>query len=263
MTGDGFRWIDTPAGPALVCRPLERAAPHLFTTRRWALGAAGTPSGAAWAEVGSALGVDADHLVRLHQVHGADVVVCRDGSRPGRQPLANADIVVSDNPDAAIAIQTADCVPILIADTRSGAVGAAHAGWRGLAARVPAAAVAAMTVHFGSRPEELLVAVGPSIGAARYEVGGDVVERFESAGFAADRIARWFPSRTRPGHWRFDGWQSARDQLEDAGVRGDMIHVASLCTSEHADLFCSYRRDGKGAGRTAAAIRASRDPSPR
>jgi len=199
--------------------------------------------------------VDSHHLRRLHQVHGAAVSVSRAGAAGSRvQP--DADIIISDDPALVLAIQTADCVPLLMADRRTPCVAAAHAGWRGLAARVPGAAIEALAREFGSRPEDLIAAVGPSISAPRYEVGASVRARFEEAGFSTAQLARWFSAAERPEHWYFDGWQAARDQLEDAGVPPSQIHIAALCTATHADVFCSYRRDGSPAGRMAAAIRA-------
>jgi polyphenol oxidase len=253
---DGFEWVDTPHGAALRCRALEPFADHLFTTRAWRLGSATADdeTAAGWGEVADALAVSRDALARVRQVHGASVLAVPQDAVPAG-PLVEADILVTDHPSHALAIQTADCVPLLIADPRSGAVAAAHAGWRGLAARVPQAAVEAMARQFGSEPRDLIAAIGPSIGAERYEVGADVRDRFESAGFGRDLAARWFPRSTRADHWLFDGWRAASDQLETAGLRLDAIHVARLCTAEHADLFCSHRRDGKRAGRMAAAVR--------
>ena len=254
---DGFDWIDTPDGLALQCRPLAPLAPHLFTTRSWRLGSP-TSSEAelsvGWTQVAHAIDVPASHLVRLRQVHGAAVSVRRSSASipVGMDP---ADILISDDRQAALAIQTADCVPILLADSRTGAIGAAHAGWRGLAARVPSTVVAAMAEHFGSRADDLVAAIGPAISADRYEVGRDVRERFEAAGFDRDRWTMWFPKQTREDHWLFDGWQSACDQLEAAGVPAARIHVARLCTVIYPELFCSYRRDGARAGRMAAVIR--------
>jgi copper oxidase (laccase) domain-containing protein len=100
----------------------------------------------------------------------------------------------------------------------------------------------------------LIAAIGPSISADRYEVGADVRNAFESAGSSA-HLDRWFLPGRRPQHWQFDGWQSARDQLEAAGLRPGNVHVAALCTASHPEILCSYRRDGKGAGRIAGAIR--------
>lgn len=265
-----FHWTQLAPGPALVCDALKSVA-HLFTTRPWTLGSSLNGSDpAGWQQVASAIGVDAGELVRMRQVHGASVVVVRRrkgeaspagaaGSGEGGG-LPEADILLAQDPAMAIAIQTADCVPILIADKRTGAVAAVHAGWRGLAARVPMVAVDALAREFRSRPEDLIAAVGPSISAARYEVDLPVLSRFEANGFSAEHIGRWFydghPDREHPDHWYFDGSQSAHDQLAVAGVPVSQIRLARLCTATHADLLCSYRRDGKASGRMAAVIRA-------
>ena len=251
----GFEWVQAAGGPALVCRALRPLAAHLFTTREWALGSRAEAIDEDWEPVADSLDVDPAHLVRLHQVHGAAVVVRRAGDAPPVLPRPDADIVVSDDPSLALAIQTADCVPLLMADRATGAVAAAHAGWRGLAAGVPGTTVAALAREFRSAPADLVVAVGPSISAERYEVGEDVRARFESAGFSAAQLERWFHPAQRADRWLFDGWRSVQDQLESAGVPAGQIHAAALCTATHPDLFCSYRRDGRGAGRIAAAIR--------
>jgi polyphenol oxidase len=120
---------------------------------------------------------------------------------------------------------------------------------------VPGVTVAAMVRELGSAPADLIAAIGPSIGVERYEVGGEVRARFEGAPFSSGQVTRWFVPGERPDHWMFDGWTSAADQLEAAGVPPERIHVAALCTAEWPDLFCSYRRDGTGAGRIAGAIR--------
>ncbi|HKB10935.1 MAG TPA: peptidoglycan editing factor PgeF [Vicinamibacterales bacterium] len=254
--GDAFEWRASAAGPMLVCRPLESYAPHLFTTREWQLGtAAADDRDDGWREVAEAMHVDVRHLARLHQVHDAAVVVLHRGGDAGApRSLPDADVLVSDDPSRALAIQTADCVPVLIADRRTGSVAAAHAGWRGLAARVPAAAVHALHESFGAGADDLVAAIGPSISADNYEVDARVWSAFATAGVTDVQMARWFLPGTRAGHWQFDGWRSAVDQLHDAGVPRAQIHVASLCTAAHQQL-CSYRRDGRGAGRIAAAIR--------
>lgn len=251
-----FEWIDAAGGRALACRPLAAHASHLFTTRAWALGSARAADDVvAWSAVAEALDVPETHLIRMRQVHGASVVVKRAGTRSDCRDRPSADIIISDDPAVAIAIQTADCVPLLIVDARLGAVAAAHAGWRGLAANAPGVTVRSMIDQFGSDPRSLVVAIGPSISAARYEVGDEVRARFESA-FDGESIARWFPRATRPAHWQCDGWTAAADQLQAAGVPRESIFASKLCTAEHRDLFCSYRRDGTQAGRMAAAIRA-------
>jgi YfiH family protein len=259
LTGPNtFEWRQTAHGRVLVCIALEPYARHLFTSREWPLGSAGDRErAAAWSDLARALGVDEGGLVRAHQVHGAAIVVRRAGDAPRLDggTLPDADVLISDDPSLALAIQTADCVPLLIADRVTGAVAAAHAGWRGLAAGVPGVTVTALARELGSAPADLIAAIGPSISAERYEVGEDVRARFLAGGFSTREMARWFHPGARPGHWLFDGWQAAGDQLEAAGLDAAHIHSSGLCTATYPDLFCSYRRDGAGAGRIAAAIR--------
>jgi copper oxidase (laccase) domain-containing protein len=135
-------------------------------------------------------------------------------------------------------------------------------------------AVDALTREFGARPADLVAAIGPSIGACCYEVGHDVRQQFEDAGFSDAQVARWFAGEPRPsirnpsmsgllpkpraGHWFFDGWAAAHEQLTAAGVPARQIYSAELCTASHANAFCSYRRDGAPAGRLAAVVRARR-----
>jgi YfiH family protein len=257
----GFEWVQAPGGPALVCRALQPFGDHLFTTREWALGSRAGATDEDWQAVAVTLGADAGRLARLRQVHGADIVVRRAGDAVPPGPLPQADVVISDDPSLVLAIQTADCVPLLIADRVTGAVAAAHAGWRGLAAGVPGAAVAALGREFGASPANLVAAVGPSISAERYEVGEEVRARFAAAGFTGAQLARWFRAGERLDHWLFDGWRSVIDQLESAGMASGNVHACSLCTATYPDLFCSYRRDGAGAGRMAAAIRKSKPKS--
>jgi YfiH family protein len=272
---DDFRWAQVGPGPALVCRALEPFADHVFSTRAWALGSGNGDEQAAWTQISSQMGITLARLVRVRQVHGADVLVRRIGDvHPGVTSEAGAgdaaDVIVSDDPGLALAIRVADCVPLLIADRRTGAVAAAHAGWRGLAAGVPAATVGALAREFGSRPSDLVAAAGPSIGACCYEVGGDVYRRFEAA-FSQEHLVRWFYPSARPGahnpsfpglakdprprHWYFDGARSVADQLEVCGLSPEHVHVADLCTASHPGMLCSFRRDGAPAGRMVAAIK--------
>jgi YfiH family protein len=271
---DGFDWVQAGGHWALVCRALMPFADHLFTTRLWALGSGANDTGAdAWSEVAGALGLPPANLVRLRQVHRADVVVA---SGPVPVP-AEADIVVARDGSIGITVQAADCVPLLVADERSGVVAAAHAGWRGLAANVPAAVVGAMVRECGSRAADLVVAIGPSIGPCCYEVGADVREQFEASGASRPELDRWFRfdvletprngsilkarGGLTPGRSVLDTWRATRDRLEAAGVGSGRIFEAGLCTASH-DVLCSYRRDGTAAGRIAAAIRSrSRRPS--
>jgi len=256
--------------PALVCEPLSPHASHFFTTRAWRLGERTPDAAEGWREVASAANIEGGHLVRLSQVHGCDAVTYRHGDHERDWTPRHADIVLTDDSSLALTVQTADCVPLLFVDRRTRAIGAAHAGWRGLTLGVPRSVVDRMVVEFGCRRDDLLVALGPAIGACCYEVGEDVRARFEQNGFSPDQLARWFraspaasavnppmpslPLEQRPNHWFFDGWQCAREQLISAGVAADQVFSADLCTASHTGVFCSYRRDGAVAGRMAALI---------
>ena len=192
----------------------------------------------AWREIAEAVGTDPGRLLRVRQVHGADVLVHRAGRPPASD--AAADIIVGDDASMALAIQTADCVPLLIGDRRTGAVAAAHAGWRGTALRVAAAAVNAMTTEFGSRPSDLVAAVGPSIGPCCYQVGVDVRERFAHEGFHDAELARWFSTdAAAPAGQPTDG---PIDRSGDAGravpesLDGDARSVGGGRCSARPDL---------------------------
>jgi YfiH family protein len=268
----GFRWTQIDGREALVCTALEPFALHFFTARQWKLGERTPESTNGWMEVAQAAGVGVEHFGRMHQVHGADVVTYKEGERAPGGHIPTADIAITNDPAIAVAVQTADCLPILIVDRQRGVVAAAHAGWRGLAARVAQTAIGRMGSDFGSRPGDLLVAAGPAIGACCYEVGEDVRATFADAGFSSGQVERWFGSQpltlspenppmrslgktSRPGHWFFDGWACVREQTEEAGVPAGQIFVANLCTASHEETFCSYRRDGASAGRMAGVIR--------
>jgi len=263
---DGFSWTMESWGMALRSAPLSQVADHFFTTRQLRL--RGPSEEADWAAAAATIGVEPRCLLRLNQVHGRQAVVVRRddpasrdrlmaaASGDGRAGRPEADILVSDDPAVALAIQVADCAPLLMADRRSGAVAGVHAGWRGTVARAAAAAVDVLRNEFGTAPEDLAIALGPSIGACCYAVGPDVVAAFEAGGFRAE-IDRWF-SRDRNGVLRLDLWAANRDQLVAAGVRPDDIHQSGLCTASHPQWFASYRRDGSGTGRIAAVIKARR-----
>jgi YfiH family protein len=163
--------------------------------------------------------------------------------------------MVSRTPGAWLAIRTADCIPILMADPRTRAIAAVHAGWRGTAARVAARAVSELARQFASRPQDLVAAVGPSIGACCYQVGAEVLEAFRAAGAEESEIREWFAAERGGNRLRLDVAGANRDQLLAAGMSEARVAVCGLCTRCHPEVFHSYRRDGTSAGRLAAVIR--------
>ncbi len=233
----------------LQCGPLAAAAPHFFTTGNLDL-AEGDP---AWRDVAAYAGVDAGALLLIRQVHGAEVAIAGSNrAHPWGRPTA--DIIATDDPAVAVAVRTADCIPILLAEETGRVVAAVHAGWRGLARRAPIAAVEALLERYGVRPGRLIAAIGPAIGPCCYEIGAEVRQTFVDAGHHGTLVERWFAPRDG-GKFLLDTWTATREQLEGAGMQPSRIHGADLCTRTHAGLFHSYRVKGKSAGRMAAVIR--------
>jgi YfiH family protein len=174
-------------------------------------------------------------LLFLRQVHGASV------AEAPWEGMPEADAALAGLPGSLLGIQTADCLPVLLVDPGRRFVAAAHAGWRGTAAGVTARAVAALVAR-GSRPEDLVAALGPAIGACCYEVGDEVREAYGPAG------APFF--RPGPaGRSRLDLRAANARQLAEAGLRPDALHHVADCTRCRADLYHSWRRDGRAAGR--------------
>jgi purine-nucleoside/S-methyl-5'-thioadenosine phosphorylase / adenosine deaminase len=250
-----FRWTHEAWGAGLRCVPLEPLASHVFTTRQLELS---SPDD----ERRLSAAVGADRVAMLTQVHGTEVVSVRPGECPGRSQAGDA--LISSQTVVAVAVRVADCVPLLMADRVTGAVAAVHAGWRGTAAGVSRAAVDALGREYGSRPSDLVVAIGPSIGSCCYEVGPELVDAFAAAGHERYLIDRWFialppprGSREQPP-LRLDVAGANRDQLILAGVQEGHIHMSGLCTAMHLDVLTSFRAERSQAGRIAAAIRSQR-----
>lgn len=173
----------------------------------------------------------------LEQVHGADVLDL-DTDPPGR-----ADGAVTSTPGRVCVVLTADCVPVLLAARDGSRVGAAHAGWRGLAAGVLTQAVARM----GTPPEQIQAWLGPAIGPTSYEVDADVRDAFLGADPSADRC--FVP--TRPGHWHADLYGLARARLSKSGV--EAVYGGDFCTFTESARFFSHRREAP-CGRMATLI---------
>jgi YfiH family protein len=247
---DAFEWTQAAPGLVLRCVPLSGTARHLFTTAAVRL----RDDDGEWRRVAEAMGVSAASVRLIRQVHGSGVTVARGGDGVTKD-LAEADIVVSDDPAVAIGVRVADCAPVLLADRRGRAVAAAHAGWRGTLQHVAAVAVRALQERFRTDPSDVIAAIGPSLGPCCGEMGPEVVDAFRAAGHGGADIDRWFAPGPR-GRPHFDLWLANRDQLTRSGVPEDAIHVAGLCTRCRPDIFHSYRAEGPSAGRMVGAIRA-------
>jgi len=242
-----FTWRPAPWGVALACSAIGHV-PHGWTTRQLQLRGSAGLERSGWSAIAGDIGVEPDELVRARQVHGArifDTVTTSD-------VIPEADILFSAREDRGVAVQVADCVPLLIAEDAGAVVAASHAGWRGTAVNVAGVSVSQLVARHPFRANGLRAAVGPSIGPCCYEVGTELRDSFRSAGWSAADLDAWFLERD--GRLYLDLWRTNADQLERAGVPPDRIHVSRLCTACHPEWFDSYRRDGPGTGRLAGYI---------
>jgi YfiH family protein len=194
------------------------------------------------------LGVDAGAILVPRQVHDRGVLVAPSGASAGEVEGSEADAIVSDAPGLACAVRTADCVPLLLGDRETRRVAAIHAGWRGVVKEIVRATLEVMAAH-GSRPEHVLVAIGPHISAAAFEVGDEVARELEGASAARGAVLG------QPGQKpHADLGAILLSQLEALGVPARNIERLPGCTFSDAGSFYSYRRDGRRSGRQLSAI---------
>jgi polyphenol oxidase len=207
-------------------------------------------------------------LVALRQIH-SDLIYRVDGTPP---QLLTGDGLVTDAPGLALAVQTADCLPIILVDRKRRSAGVFHAGWRGTLKRIVEKGVGEMRKHFGSDPRNLMAAIGPGVQGCCYEVGEEVRARFEAQFAYANRLFRevkesdpvrekyplLFLTARAPGHGELpmkiylDLVEANRRQLLDAGVPPRNIEVAGPCTACHTELLFSFRAEKGVTGRMMA-----------
>lgn len=231
-----------------------------------------------------AVAVDAPmRLITVRQIHSPMIRVVRAGNAEletadGRAVLAG-DGLMTDVPGVLLGIQTADCVPVLVADLRQRAVAAFHAGWRGTLGRIAERGVGTMRLEYGSRPEDLVAAVGPAIGACCYAVGENVEHEFQSQfAYAAELFSERYDSdpvrenypllfltARAPGHSpigprrHLDLPEANRRQLLDAGLRAEAVTVVAECTACARDggderRYFSHRDEHGFTGRMMAVV---------
>ena len=221
-----------------------------------------------------AIGADKFRSVTLRQRH-SDIVQRVDASEKREAGTVQGDALFTREPGVLLCVQIADCVPILLADTKKRAVAAIHAGWRGTLRRIAAKTLGRMQMEFGTRPEDVVAALGPCIGRCCYEVGSDVAREFHAQFPSArewfdgpyDALAsgendpNWLPWLTMmpPGHpppsprVHLDLIAANHTILNEAGVPARQISSSGLCTACRTALLFSYRREG-ATGRLMAAI---------
>lgn len=220
-----------------------------------------------------ALDAGAMRAATLGQIH-SDVIHRVDASTKSEH-APQGDALITQAPGVLLVVQTADCVPILLADLGNRAVAAIHSGWRGTLRRIAEKALGRMRMDFGTHPEDVIAAIGPAIGRCCYEVGSDVAKEFAAqfpetrewfdgpfeALAVGDNDPNWLPWLTMrpPGHppsapkVHLDLIAANRSILSNSGVPSEQILCSDFCTACRTDLFFSYRRE-RVTGRMIAAI---------
>ena len=197
----------------------------------------------------SALNLEEAHLTTLRQIHSNRVHIIEDISGRWNQSVGDALITRVEN--VALAVQIADCVPILIADPVNNAVAAVHSGWRGTLNRILLKTIREMQVTFDSDPARLLLAVGPGIRACCFEVGLEVAGSFEEQ-YPGCSLAK--PMQGRPDKRSLDLFKALKIQMKLAGVPSENCHDLGACTCCNTGEFFSHRAEGPAAGRMMAVI---------
>jgi polyphenol oxidase len=216
----------------------------------------------------SALGASEFTLLTLKQIHSSVVRFFPMSLAESNRglPARAGDASLTNSTGLLLGVQTADCVPILLIDPKKRAVAAIHAGWRGTLARIAEKTVGEMRAHFGSKPADILAALGPAIGGCCYEVGTELVAEFTSQFVDAEEYfdelrtgeepnpLQWL-NMMPPGHQpppksvRLDLRKANRAQLCAAGLHAASVFVSELCTACHTGLFFSYRKESSRSGR--------------
>lgn len=200
------------------------------------------------------LGVVPEQLLIPFQTHETEVRsihsrFCSLSPDEQRDSLHGVDALATNLPEVCICITTADCVPLLFFDPVKKVIGAAHAGWRGTCGRIAQKTILTMCNDFECSPENIHVAIGPSVSPAVYEVGDELIASFDAAGFEIDSLfAR------RNGALFLDLWAANRQALLAAGVVSEHIETSGICTFTHHERFFSARRLGIKSGRILSGI---------
>lgn len=204
------------------------------------------------------LGIATERLFLPHQVHGVEVRALKDDflrldTEEQRRMLEGVDAVMTDVAGICIGVSTADCIPVLLYDPTHRAAAAIHAGWRGTVARIVQHTVRQMALVYGTDPRDLLAVVGPGISLDAFEVGDEVYEEFEQAGFDMTVLAE------RLKKWHINLPLCNQLQLVEQGVPAANIQQSGICTYSHPDEYFSARRLGIKSGRIFTGIQIKKE----
>ena len=203
------------------------------------------------------LDIGNERLILPRQNHGTKILRIDDAfltlsKVEKEEALEGVDGLVTNVPDVCIGVSTADCIPVLLYDSKTGTVAAVHAGWRGTVGRIVEKAVATMVQDFGSHLGDMVAQIGPGIGLDSFEVGDDVYEAFAKEGFPMDIISKKYPA-LQPSpmaqKWHIDLPQCNRLQLISCGIPEQGISLSPVCTYRQSETYFSARRLGIQSGR--------------
>ena len=259
LAESGFYWREKNGVKVLICRALEeKGFVNGFSTRLG--GVSDFPENSlnlAGYDEDSAENIEENRrrflgvfpggytLASVWQIHSAEVRLVKDAA-DALDGNYKMDALVSGAADVLLGVKTADCVPVLLGDTKTKAFAAVHAGWRGTVQSILVKAVEKMRANYDTDPKDLICAIGPAASCRNYEIGQDVIDAF----------AENFPGSghlftpTADDHALIDLHRANREQLLGLGAAPANIYVAPLCTMERIDLFFSYRREKKLYGKT-------------
>ena len=232
----GWSWVGCYGGYYLQCNRLQASGiEHGFFTRLW--------HGRGPDELAGAISAGIS-VHRPQQTHSGNMLEAHEATAA---PWPEGDGLVSSAGGQSLWVCGADCTPVLLADPRSGHVAACHAGWRGVAAQILPSAIEKLE-HRGALRRDLIVALGPAISGPRYQVKGEVISAISnSLGHGDDwtvlEATGVLLADPDPDHHRLDIRAAAQQQLLQAGLNNNQIHICPLCTATETELFHSWRRD--------------------
>lgn len=268
---DIFKTVDRAGAPFLSFNALEQtgivkngfstrlggASKGKFATMNFSYSRKDDPADVLenFTRMAAALGVERDKMVVSYQTHTVNVrrVTEEDAGKGVIRDRDYKDIdgLITDVPGITLVTFYADCVPLYLVDPVHRAIGLSHSGWRGTVKRMGQVTIDAMTREFGTRPEDLVACIGPSICQDCFQVGEDVAEAFRRA-FGKEYWSELMRADLTPGKYRLDLWKANEIVFLEAGVKADNIHTTNICTMCNSDYLFSHRRAGEERGNLAA-----------
>lgn len=193
----------------------------------------------------SSLGLKADNMLYMNQIHGSEVVIVNHML----SEVPTCDALVTNLPKIALCVLTADCIPIILVDTKNNAIAAIHAGWRGTVQRIVAKTLDAMQLQYGSKPEDISAYMSPGIQSCCYQVGEEVYLAVKQSIPNFEQVIQ--PSSTG---YRLDLQEANRQLLLNLGIKIQNIHLDKICVCCQNETYFSYRADNGQTGRMAMSV---------